>query len=506
MTSQQQIEPQGQSQKRIAHLFDLASQITTVQQDALEDQNLKLLLVHVDADYGLKSFLSLNDRGKPLSVLDKLKCLWMEKDENATSTDLAALHHAFGNAFRLLDHTVWGDKPFPEERFVRLLGIRAYWFDDTNCVWRDSEQLFDDYFRRNVNEAAAESRGALIAKHLRKMTRQTKALDDLAAHIAGTTEAATTPSPIIPMRSIRDDYRAFFQAWNPDNRSLAFLIRLDDLLGDHDWHTPVLRGGNDGERHQGLFRQTLDRVRLDAKRNNETQVIPVMLQEWWDRLDKEISALHQSQPRQLSALQVVERLDRFVFKTGKDPSGTLQVIWSKAYKSLEEALAGLLSLVDGSNYGAYFFRALLDESGWNAIYGHVVGEFEWAQDGTWLHGDPNFELEHIFPVAPPSTGLAELKRYGFLNLQEYQRFSGRLGNRILVWKPLNKAIGNNWPDIKAEAYANQRFAQTVVPPEHQRDSVINLGRTLQTIGDPRFYRLALEMRGIELALFALRRF
>jgi Protein of unknown function (DUF1524) len=163
-------------------------------------------------------------------------------------------------------------------------------------------------------------------------------------------------------------------------------------------------------------------------------------------------------------------------------------------------------LVDGLNYGHYFFRALLEESNFDAIYRYVVGEFESAQDGKWLHGDPNFELEHIFPLERPSTDVAELKGYGFLSLQDYERFSGSLGNRILIWKSLNKAIGNNWPDIKAEAYASQSFAQTIVPPEHRRASAMNLGRTLQAVGDTRFHRLALEMRRIELALFAVRRF
>jgi Protein of unknown function (DUF1524) len=226
-------------------------------------------------------------------------------------------------------------------------------------------------------------------------------------------------------------------------------------------------GGNDGERHHAIFRKTHDQVQSEAKRNNETQVVPGQLQEWWDRLDKEISGLPQSQPRQLSALQVVERLDRFVFKTGKNPAGSLQAIWRASFDKLTEKLAALLRLVDG---------------------------------------DPNFELEHIFPLERPSTDVAELKGYGFLSLQDYERFSGSLGNRILIWKSLNKAIGNNWPDIKAEAYASQSFAQTIVPPEHRRASAMNLGRTLQAVGDTRFHRLALEMRRIELALFAVRRF
>jgi hypothetical protein len=284
-------------------------------------------------------------------------------------------------------------------------------------------------------------------------------------------------------------------------------MRLNDVLGANDWHTPVARGGNDGERHHLIFRQTLDQMLSDAKRNNESQIIPGQLQDWSDRLYKEISALPQSQPRQLSALQIVERLDRFVFKTGKNPAGTLQAKWhASSDKSLDEALADLLHLVDGWNYGHYFFRALLEETNFDAMYRYVVGEYEAEQDGKWLHGDPDFELEYIFSPDPPSTDLVELKRYGFINQQDYLRFSGTLGNRMLIWKPLNKAIGNNWPDIKAVAYANQSFAHTSVPPEHRRASVINLGRTLQDIGDPRFYRLALEMRGIELALFALRRF
>lgn len=500
----QSTTPQGQSQKRISRLFDLASQLTDVQQRALEHRELKLLLVEVPADYGLKSFLTLNARGKPLSVLDKLKSLWMEKDEEFTQ--LAELHHVFGDTFRMLDHPAWGDKPDPfgEDRFVRLLGIRTYWNKDTNCVWRNSQQLFEDYFKKEFSEAPIESGNELVARCRDGITRQTGALTVLAEQLGGTAQTAM-PSLICSNRSIKDDYKAFFQAWEPDNRSLVFLIRLKDVLEADDWNLAVMLGTNDGQLHHAIFRQTLDRVLNESKRNNEPRPVPGDLQEWWNRLDAEISALRQSQPRRFSALQIVERVDRFVFKTNKNPEGTLQAYWNDSFGTFPKKLAENLLLL-GSQYSSYFFRALLEETNWDAIYRHVLGEFESDQDGSWLHGDPNFELEHIFPLERPSTDEAELERFGFRDLQDYQRFTGSLGNRILIWTPLNGAIGNRWPDIKAGAYANQRFAQTTTPVEYRRASSMNLGRTLQDIGETRFYRLALEMRRIELGLFALRRF
>jgi hypothetical protein len=284
------------------------------------------------------------------------------------------------------------------------------------------------------------------------------------------------------------------------------LTRLNDVLGDNDWHTPVLPGGNDGERYHAIFRRALDQALTDAKNNNETKIIPGQLHEWWDRLDNEISALPQSEPRQLSALQIVERLDRFVFKTSKNPAAALQAIWQASSDNLTQKVSKLLSLVDNSGYGTYFYRALLAESNRDALYRYVVGEFESAHDGKWLHGHADFELEHIFPQEPLSADLGTLKQYGFVDWQDYQDFNGTLGNRILIPRGINRAVGNQWPDIKATAYAKQSFAETIVPSEQQRRSVIDLGLALQKVEDKRFLRLALEMRRIELALFALKRF
>jgi hypothetical protein len=88
------------------------------------------------------------------------------------------VHAAFGETFRVLDLSAWGKEPFPEDRFVRLLGIRAYWGSDINCISRNAQQLFDHDFKPKCNEAASESRaGALITRHLQDMISQTKALN-----------------------------------------------------------------------------------------------------------------------------------------------------------------------------------------------------------------------------------------------------------------------------------------------------------------------------------------
>src|SRR5439155_20792449 len=122
-----------------------------------------------------------------------------------------------------------------------------------------------------------------------------------------------------------------------------------------------------------------------------------------------------------------------------------------------------ISWIDGWGYCDSFFKALLDESGWDALYRYVLGEFESAQDGAWIHGDRAFQFEHIFPQNPPVTDESTLRGYGFRDLEDYQRFIGRLGNRLLIPTSLNAAIGHAWPDIKVQAYTDQAYGQTSVP-------------------------------------------
>src|SRR5207249_2778848 len=68
----------SRSQKRL----DTAFQLTAIppRPGFLRSRDLKCLLVELDANFGLQAFQTLNDRGKDLTILEKLKSLWMEYD------------------------------------------------------------------------------------------------------------------------------------------------------------------------------------------------------------------------------------------------------------------------------------------------------------------------------------------------------------------------------------------------------------------------------------------
>ena len=70
----------------------------------LRSEKFKTSAIELERDYGLTSFLTLNDRGRPLTVLEKLKSLLLQFASGANDTALICrLHTAFGKLYQVLD-------------------------------------------------------------------------------------------------------------------------------------------------------------------------------------------------------------------------------------------------------------------------------------------------------------------------------------------------------------------------------------------------------------------
>jgi len=70
----------------------------------LRSEKFKTSAIELEREYGLTSFLTLNDRGRPLTVLEKLKSLLLQFASDAKDIALIRrLHTAFGKLYQVLD-------------------------------------------------------------------------------------------------------------------------------------------------------------------------------------------------------------------------------------------------------------------------------------------------------------------------------------------------------------------------------------------------------------------
>jgi uncharacterized protein with ParB-like and HNH nuclease domain len=68
------------------------------------NHQFKASVILLDSKYGLRSFLTLNDRGKKLTVLEKLKSFLMERAIDIGDNELLhGLHKVFGKLYQVLD-------------------------------------------------------------------------------------------------------------------------------------------------------------------------------------------------------------------------------------------------------------------------------------------------------------------------------------------------------------------------------------------------------------------
>jgi hypothetical protein len=118
---------QTRSQQRLRDLFGLLTQHAPAPGSSVHDFLVgpKSQLIRIDLPSGasLSPFLTLNDRGKELTRLEKVKGLAMEADETNNGGLARNLHTLFGCVYRSIDQL---GSLLDEDGFVRQLGV-ALW-------------------------------------------------------------------------------------------------------------------------------------------------------------------------------------------------------------------------------------------------------------------------------------------------------------------------------------------------------------------------------------------
>ena len=143
----------------------------------------------------LAAFTTLNDRGKPLTNLEKVKSLFMEIDDNASISKPAAINNAFGILYRSLEVS---DSCIDDDEFLRQVAMNlweginitkisgSHWPDPqlgkprSNYIHQvGTNLLYEDYFKKLPTSLAAHFLHKNIVPAITQVTKSHNALSAL---------------------------------------------------------------------------------------------------------------------------------------------------------------------------------------------------------------------------------------------------------------------------------------------------------------------------------------
>jgi len=488
----------SKSQKRLAYC--LSQSIGDEYWRFVTSREFTLLQVELNEHYALQAFQTQNDRGKYLTTIEKLKSLIMEYDLSLGSGLVHRTHKIFGMVYQTLD------KPScycTEDEFVQLLSIFARIHNNRDCLDQAAEAAYKAYFltepKTNVNGPKLLSGWINTASGI---SNQLDRLDHLLV------SPRTLPSCIMPSvakRTVTDDYAAILKSLRLNVRCVAVLCKIGELFPDIEWHdkaATVLTNNT-------TVVPVLSR-RLTAAKGLAHQGLPEVVIDRIQSLEDRIKALSKSVTKEISALEVVERIQLFTLSMGHPYPGGFKDYWNAYFKpgnTIQNILKGWyeFATMNFTDNRTRFIDSLFERFINNEVKKYVLREYEYAAYGDNIHFNNGLHIEHIFPENPTSKPPLDYFPSTLTSI-DYDGYIALLGNHIYLDGSLNESIRNHLPPIKAAAYATQSHNSIVVPADNQVKSSIAVGNDFSLIGNLQHFRTYIDLRAVELAVFAAERF
>jgi hypothetical protein len=483
--------------------------------DFLISLNFRTSAIVLDVDYGLTAFMSLNDRGKPLTVLEKLKALLLQFVYEAHRAQIFGaqplinvLHSTFGDLYRVVDRCLhvelFGEGDYEA---VRLISCYIRLDSDAAAIWQGADQAYESFFRNGLWEAKIAAIPSLVGGWVDRVREVATQLDHLVDCITNRPPVQGQPSLHIPGFPLSTDYRAVLLSLGLQPHLLALLLKFRAQYGAVEWHErfAVAARAFDLQPIQHLLNDIANRAGVLQPPS------PLALGAYIAQLlEREI------QPKpEMSMLEIVERMQMVDWNLGSRRKQGFVYYWGAmanqqgpadciqqwlGWRSCDDFVSSILNRHVEAN-----LRYLLKE-----------GERDQGGDLYTMPFQPNIStgiisLEHIFAQnIEAHPGFLGFHAYGIADRAEYQeKVLWRSGNFTLLSEYANPAAGNATPEIKGAHYANCPGHPALTGNNLCSDIGITYkaGTEMVALGNhlPSF-RLYIEARCAELALFALKRF
>jgi hypothetical protein len=505
-------EAKRQSQRRMLANTKTMLEWATVHLDPLRflrSEKFKTSVIELEAEYGLTSFLTLNDRGRPLTVLEKLKSLLLQFASDAPAPDLVhRLHATFGKLYRVLDdcqHVKMMDEDNGDDEMVRLLSCYLRIESDSSAIQQGANAAYQDFFREHLMHHTDEVR-SIVGKWCSDIDEMSDQLAQLNSYLDGTRGRDVSSLHFEKPTSLSDDYRVIVLSLRLQPHLIALLLKFRAIF-KVEWHErfPINAPAPDAGPINELLR--------DVRQRAQATGAPTAL---FDYLDSLLS-VGRERRQHLSMLEVVERLQLLDWNLGSRKISTFSY---RCNETFGHKVAGNFV----SSWAAWrssddFVHHLLHEYNDTNIR-YILKEYE-RGFGSNLHFDiparvasDAIALEHVLAQGiegdPSFTQVGGFCGLGVADRSEYDnKLLWRSGNFTWLSQTANTSIGNQLPNVKAAHYR-----QCQGHPSGSGRNICSEVAITKKIGNDlgalnteyRCFRLYVEARCAELALFAVRRF
>jgi hypothetical protein len=277
------------------------------------------------------------------------------------------------------------------------------------------------------------------------------------------------------------------------------------LTNKQDWH---IRYPINATQHPTTSVKIIQDHLQDVRQNAQVASSHAHVLTYIDQLERQLMDI---KPRnELSILEAIERLQVLNWNLGSRRNEGFKVSCNASLitgKSESEIVDYWFHWCSGND----FLSNLLTR--WNdPNFRYLLREME-RDFGQNIHGNSNFQLEHILPQTPDDEPIFKTiggyTAFGYADKEEYGRYGvWRSGNLTWLTESCNKSLGNAMPDNKAAEYISctQHTGGGLLG-----SSSINIthkvGHQLTPIQqDYKSYKWFISARCAELALFSLGRF
>lgn len=438
-------------------------------------RQLKTLAVCLDPDFALGAFLTLNDRGRPLTTLEKLKAHCMYVDAQTSAPNPSKVHATFGGLFRSIeakDSLVNDDRAVQLATLIHIQGV----FPNAQVAEWGAEQCFAEALSKSEVLNATK-----LSKLLDVIDGIAKANNDLIQGIQSTTmeftyRLALTQRPL--SAKALAIVMQFHARYKLDTETLAAPLanlKVDSNAAIADYLAQKLSAREPSPALQSFSAQIKTSIlglRSPSARMTSVLDLAVMVDSCGVKTASFMGAWRQA------------------FSASPTPEASFAA-WGgylQSWNSRYNYISNLLSTGDVSSSSLRYKIALLEDA---------------AQGKEWIRVAD--DVEHIF-ATKLSTSISG--GYGFNHPTDYEEFCNRIGNIVPLDSRLNRSLNANNPAIKAPRYVNQTTVLGIacnpegIAPIEYSPTAVQIGHDLSMLDLPADQREFIELRSIRMVCFA----
>jgi hypothetical protein len=504
-------KPQSAAQRRLKEGLVLTDDWAKQNNNAISyllNKDLQTSVIRLETNYGLTSFLTLNDRGKPLTVLERLKAVILqavfESGVNTTTASANKWHSAFGRIYKILDKLchikLFRDGEEGDQEMVKLFSCYLRLQTDAKSIWQSGDAAYDEFFRATLADVNTNI-PTTLANWLKAIEEVGEGLEHLHDCLTNSSNAS---SIIFPNNgTLVDDYKAIFLSLGLQPHLFALLLKFRALT-KQSWHIPYPINAVPPTTLIKIIQNHVQEVRQKAQAASAHAQILTYI----DQLENQLRDI---KPRdKLSMLEAVERLqilnwnlESRWYETFKKSCNTNLVIGNSA-----ENIVGYWFQWCG---GHDFLTNVLTR--WNdPNFRYLLREME-RGCGQYIHDNRDLQLEHILPQTPDDEPrfktIGSYAAFDYTDKEEYSREGvWRSGNLTWLTESCNASLGNSMPDDKAAEYIScTKHSGGKLSGSSHIQITHKVGNELRPIQqDYKSYRWFISARCAELALFSIGRF